>query len=136
MAFSTIVPPSVGEGGASYQAELRQRPGSVIPTANLAQSTAELRTDALTLLVCLDADGTATGQLYEDEGDGFGYRQGQYRLSRLSAQRTKKVLSVSISQTEGRMTHAERTLRIAYINNGRVQYSAWQNGDTATMKIK
>ncbi len=136
MAFSTIVPPSVGEGGASYQAELRQRPGSVIPTANLAQSTAELRTDSLTLLVCLDADGTATGQLYEDEGDGFGYRQGQYRLSRLSAQRTKKVLSVSISQTEGRMTHAARTLRIAYINNGRVQYSAWQNGDTATMKIK
>jgi hypothetical protein len=60
----------------------------------------------------------------------------QYRLSRLSAQRTKKVLSVSISQTEGRMTHVARTLRIAYINNGRVQYSAWQNGDTATMKIK
>ena len=37
-----------------YQAKLYQRPGSVIPVANLAQSTDELRTDSLTLFVCLD----------------------------------------------------------------------------------
>ena len=56
------------EGTDSYQAELRQRPGSIIPLANLAQSTAEMRTDSLTLLVCLDNNGEAVGQLYEDDG--------------------------------------------------------------------
>ena len=43
----------------SYQAVLKQRPGSVIPLANLSQSTEEMRSDSLTLLDCLDEDGRA-----------------------------------------------------------------------------
>lgn len=109
-----------------YQAQLYQRPGSIIPLANLAQSTADLRTDSLTLLVSLDADGRATGQLYEDAGDGFAYRTGHYALSTLEATLTKKQLTVSIRQTEGLQQQPVRTLRIAYLSNGRVQLSPWQ----------
>lgn len=121
----------------SYQAELRQRPGSVIPLANLAQSTSEMHTDSLTLLVCLDTTGEASGQLYEDAGDGFGYRQGQYRLSLLKASLDrKKTLTVTVGQTQGKLPALPRTLRIGYVRDGKVQYSTWQTGDSATMKIK
>lgn len=120
----------------NYQPELRQRPGSIIPMANLAQSTAELRTDSLTLIVCLDAEGKADGSLYEDEGDGFGYRQGFYRLSNITAQLNKRQLTVSLQHAEGKMPETDRTLRIGYVKNGRVQYSAWQHGCTATLRIK
>jgi len=119
-----------------YQPELRQRPGSIIPMANLAQSTAEMRTDSLTLIVCLDAEGKADGSLYEDEGDGFGYRQGFYRLSNITAQLNKRQLTVSLQHAEGKMPETDRTLRIGYVKNGRVQYSAWQHGCTATLRIK
>ncbi len=121
----------------AYQPELRQRPGSIIPLANLAQSTTTMRTDSLTLLVCLDADGQAAGHLYEDDGDGFTYRKGNYRQSVLTARLDKKQLSVSLRQEGGHMAApAARMLRIALIKGGRVQYSAWQNGTEATMKVK
>lgn len=119
-----------------YQSELRQRPGSVIPMANLAQSTAEMTTDSLTLYVCLDDNGSAKGQLYEDEGDGFSYREGNYSLSTIEASLNKKQLSVNINKVEGQMEKPQRTLRIAYVKGGKVQYSAWQKGNRASMKIK
>ena len=119
-----------------HQAELRQRPGSIIPMAQLAQSTAELRTDSLTLLVCLDTDGKACGLIYEDEGDGFSYRDGNYLLSRFDATLQKRLLTVTMSPAEGKMSETDRTLRIGYVKNGRVQYSAWQHGCTATLRIK
>ena len=40
-----------------FQANLYQRPGSIIPVADLSQNTTEYNTDNLTLLVNLDSDG-------------------------------------------------------------------------------
>ena len=119
-----------------YQAVLKQRPGSVIPLANLAQSTDEMTTDSLTLLVCVDSEGNANGQLYEDDGDGFGYCNGDYLVTKLEATLRKKQLTVNLTALEGKRTAPTRFLRIAYVSNGRVQYSSWQKGDSATMKIK
>ena len=124
------------DGDDHYQAELRQRPGSVIPLANLAQSTSEMRTDSLTLLVCLDADGKACGQLYEDDGDNFSYRQGNYLLSNIKASLAKRLLTVTVTPAEGQSSPAPRVLRIGYVSRGRVQYSPWQSGTVATMKVK
>jgi alpha-glucosidase len=118
-----------------YQAELRQRPGSVIPLANLAQSTDEMSGDSLTLLVCLDEKGEAVGTLYEDAGDGFAYRTGDYSLSQLEATLNKRQLYVRVTRKEGRREQSSRVLRIGYVKNGKVRYSAWQKGEMATMKI-
>ena len=118
-----------------YQAELRQRPGSVIPLANLAQSTDEISGDSLTLLVCLDEKGEAVGTLYEDAGDGFAYRTGDYSLSQLEATLNKRQLYVRVTRKEGRREQSSRVLRIGYVKNGKVRYSAWQKGEMATMKI-
>jgi alpha-glucosidase len=119
-----------------YQCELRQRPGSVIPLANLAQSTAELSTDSLTLLVCIDGEGKAVGQLYEDEGDGFGYREGCYRQTSIEATLRKKLLTVQLHQVAGKMPAVSRMVRIGFVAGGRVQYSAWQQGNDFSFKLK
>jgi alpha-glucosidase len=108
----------------SFQCELRQRPGSVIPLANLAQSTTDLRTDSLTLLVCIDGEGKAVGQLYEDEGDGFSYREGCYRQTSIEATLRKKQLIVRMRQVGGKMPALSRTVRIGFVAGGHVRYSA------------
>ena len=116
------------------QARLYQRPGSVISVANLAQSTTELRTDSLTLLVCLDDNLQATGTLYEDDGDGFGYRNGDYRMSSITAKVENKRLTVSISKSEGLREDTRRILRIGYMRRGKLILSPWQETSVATMK--
>ena len=123
------------ETADSYQCELRQRPGSVIPLANLAQSTATLRTDSLTLLVCVDGEGKAVGQLYEDEGDGFGYREGRYRQTTIEATLRKKHLQVTLRQTDGQLPAVVRTLRIGFVAKGRVRYSPWLHGNDISFNI-
>ena len=120
----------------SFQCELRQRPGSVIPLANLAQSTTDLRTDSLTLLVCTDGEGKAVGQLYEDEGDGFSYREGCYRQTSIEATLRKKQLTVRMRQVGGKMPALSRTVRIGFVAGGRVRYSAWQQGNEFFFNIK
>lgn len=120
----------------SFQCELRQRPGSVIPLANLAQSTTDLRTDSLTLLVCIDGEGKAVGQLYEDEGDGFSYREGCYRQTSIEATLRKKQLIVRMRQVGGKMPALSRTVRIGFVAGGRVRYSAWQQGNEFFFNIK
>ncbi|CAI7728464.1 unnamed protein product [Closterium sp. NIES-53] len=53
--------------------------GAVLPTGPVAQNTQELsREDPVTLLISLDESGASKGQLFEDEGDGFGCRAGEY----------------------------------------------------------
>ena len=123
------------ETADSYQCELRQRSGSVIPLANLAQSTATLRTDSLTLLVCVDGEGKAVGQLYEDEGDGFGYREGRYRQTTIEATLRKKQLQVTLRQTDGQLPAVVRTLRIGFVAKGRVRYSPWLHGNDISFNI-
>lgn len=123
------------ETADSYQCELRQRPGSVISLANLAQSTATLRTDSLTLLVCVDGEGKAVGQLYEDEGDGFGYREGRYRQTTIEATLRKKQLQVTLRQTDGQLPAVVRTLRIGFVAKGRVRYSPWLHGNDISFNI-
>ena len=123
------------ETADSYQCELRQRPGSVIPLANLAQSTATQRTDSLTLLVCVDGEGKAVGQLYEDEGDGFGYREGRYRQTTIEATLRKKQLQVTLRQTDGQLPAVVRTLRIGFVAKGRVRYSPWLHGNDISFNI-
>lgn len=118
-----------------YQAYVALRPGAVVPTANLVQSTADYHTDSLTLLVNPAADGTATGSLYEDAGDGFGYRSGNYALSTITASTEGKMLKVTVSQTEGKLASQVKCIRIAVVADGKISYSPWTSGTTATVKL-
>lgn len=77
------------------------RGGGIVPLGPVMQYVDEGPLDEVELLVCLDAHGRAEGTLYEDAGDGFGYRDGAYRLTRFSAQLDGARLVVRIASSEG-----------------------------------
>lgn len=118
-----------------YQAYVAQRPGSIVPMANLVQSTDFYSVDSLTLLVNPAADGTAVGKLYEDAGDGFAYRKGDYAISEISAVSDSKNITVKIAQAEGKRSSAVKHLRVGIVVDGKVIYSPWTDGTTVTMKL-
>ena len=117
------------------QPYLAQRPGSIIPMANLYQNTTELRTDSLTLLVNPDAEGKATGLLYEDARDGFEYRDGQFARYELKAETVGKQITVSIQKVGGKQDVQPRMLRIGYVTDNKVTYSPWISGESVSMKV-
>lgn len=118
----------------NYQPYLAQRPGSIIPMANLYQNTVEMKTDSLTLLVNPDAEGRAEGRLYEDAGEGFDFRQGFFAEYKMQAVTEGKKLTVSLQKVEGKNAEKPRTLRIGIVCDGKVTYSPWTAGNTVTMK--
>ncbi len=61
------------------------RDGAVLPLGPVAESTREMDLAEVELLVNLDDRGTAEGTLYLDEGEGFGYREGEFGLLRYRA---------------------------------------------------
>lgn len=128
---------SMENGDDGYQARLALRPGSVLPLANLYQNTVDYCTDSLTLVVNLDEKGLAQGRLYEDDGDGFNYRSGDYSDYQLKAGTDGKTLTVSLQKIDGkRKASNKRWLRIAQIVKGRLVYSNWQEGNQAIVKLR
>ncbi len=69
-------------------------------------------------MVSLDADGRATGVLYEDDGDGYGYRTGAYRLTRFAAVRDGDEVGVSAEIIGGDWDRAERRLTVRVLSGG------------------
>jgi alpha-glucosidase len=98
------------------QARLLVRAGSIVPLGRVVQSTTEDSLSPLTLLVCLDEKGHASGQLYEDQGDGFGYQSGQYRLTTYSAERNNGKVNIKISGQEGNWPQPQREAAIEVID--------------------
>jgi alpha-glucosidase len=55
------------------------RDGAVLPLGPVVDHSGQITDEGLELLVNPDAAGVATGSLYEDAGEGYGYRDGEYR---------------------------------------------------------
>ena len=91
---------------------LRLRPGAILPVGPGGQTTDEAFEGPITLLVSLDGDGNAQGRLYEDAGDGFGYRDGDYRLTTYKATRQSGEIQVCVEREEGERPTSVRELRI------------------------
>jgi alpha-glucosidase len=95
------------------------RGGSIMPLGPVMQYVDERPLDEVELLVCPDAQGRAEGVLYEDAGDGFGYRQGRYRLTRFTAQLEGAKLGVRATVIEGAWAPpGERRYRITPVAVG------------------
>lgn len=105
-----------GDRADPDQASLRLRPGAIVPLCDVIQNTTEYAASQLTLLVCLDAQGKASGTLYEDAGEGFGHREGDFLLTTFKAQKSGDEVRLSVSKTEGRRPPARRTVRVQVVD--------------------
>jgi alpha-glucosidase len=131
----TLLEEGVEDDG--YQPELRQRGGSVIPVGKVIQSTQEYKTDSLTLLVCLDREGRATGTLYVDKGDGFDYRTGDFESDTFTAARlNRKTIRVTCTPSGQPQTREQRYYRVGLVTDSGIIYSGWQNSNTIRLKVK
>jgi alpha-glucosidase len=127
-----------------YQPRLKVKPGSVIPVGPVIQSTEDYSTDSLTLVVSLDDNGQATGTLYDDAGNNFNYKKGEYLLSWFHAEKTAAkqpgqqpakddVLKVEVRHKAGKWALPEKTYRIQLLTDQGIFYSKWQTGDQVQM---
>lgn len=118
----------------NYQSFVALRSGAIVPLANLYQSTAEMRTDSLTLLINPNAEGMAEGVMYEDAGDGYGYKHGDFAEYEFCANTIDGNLVVQMVQTNGNRQHQGRKLRVGIVADGKITYSAWTDANEVTMK--
>jgi alpha-glucosidase len=93
--------------------------GSIVPTGPVIQHVGEINpSDTVTLLIALDDTGKATGDLYEDDGDGFGYKNGDYLITHYEAEKicapgdNDEEVVIRIASVEG---HRERPKRILHV---------------------
>lgn len=68
------------------------REGAALPLGPLVEFSDQEPLDEVELLANLDAQGIAVGRLYEDAGDGYGYRSGEYRIMRWKVDRMSRAV--------------------------------------------
>jgi len=100
---------------------LKIRGGSIVPLGRVVQNTTEPSLDPLTLVVSLDEEGRAEGVLYEDAGEGFAYRTGDYRLTTYEARAAGGHVLVRIRSRQGALERPRRTVRVELITSAGVR---------------
>ncbi|KPK14218.1 MAG: hypothetical protein AMJ62_13635 [Myxococcales bacterium SG8_38] len=127
----------VGEDPEHERAQpvLRLRPGAILPTGPGGQTTEEAFAGSRTLLVSLDETGRASGQLYEDAGDGFEYRDGDYLCTTYEAELKEDVLEVRIAEQEGARERPSRTLHLEVLTDHGVLHAWGRDGEAVVLPI-
>ena len=120
----------------AYQPDMKQRGGSIIPLGQKIQSTEEFKLDSVTLLVCLDEEMKAEGELYNDAGDGFGYKEGEYAINSFVAEKAgKDSVAVSCAKTEGELPVESRYYRVGLVTEAGIVYSDWEQKNQIHMAL-
>lgn len=88
------------------------RPGAALPVGQVIQHTGEWDLSELTLYCAFDENGAASCELYEDDGDGYAFAEGEYRLIRYEVRDREPAPSVSAKVIEGNWGLPERSVRI------------------------
>ena len=98
--------------------ELFVRTGKIVPLGPVMQFEGERPLDMLTLVVALDENGSATGEFYEDEGEGFGFEKGDFAQIRFDARATQEGVEVVAHRLSGIFPHPERKIDVVVLRNG------------------
>lgn len=113
------------------------RPGAIIPTGPVMEYTSEKPLDPVTLIINLDENGTARGELYEDAGDGYAYRNSQeFRKSTYVAERKGDTVRVTIEKTEGALERPQRSIVVRLLTDNGDLLTTGQDGDVLTLSLK
>ncbi|CAN1306371.1 Alpha-glucosidase 2 [Linum perenne] len=80
--------------------------------------------------------GKAEGQLFEDDGDGYGFTKGEYLLTHYVAELKSSVVTVKVSKTEGLWKRPSRRLHVCLLLGGGAMLDAWgTDGDAVQITI-
>ncbi len=113
---------------------LRLRDGAILPVGPGGQTSDEAFEGPLTLIVSLDAKGEASGRLYEDAGEGFGYREGDYLLTTYRAVLRDGVVEIGVAEQQGHRPRPERELRVALLTDAGVVRGAGIDGQVVMVQ--
>jgi alpha-glucosidase len=114
-----------GEKSDPYQAKLLIKGGSIVPAGKIIQNTSQKSLDVLTLYVCLDRTGHASGEFYWDAGEGWGFKRGEYSLLKFHATEKNGLTKVSLISNTGKykINQEIKKIRAVVIKNGK-EFSA------------
>lgn len=105
----------VGEGANPSLPQLHIRPGAIVPIGPIVQSTQDRHEGPLVLLVNLNADGQASGELYEDFGDSTEYRGGKFLRTTYTATLTGSKCQLQIASKEGTHPRGRRDVLVVLL---------------------
>jgi alpha-glucosidase len=109
--------------------------GAILPLGKIIQNTTQYNLDSLTLMVSLDKKGEATGNLYEDAGDGFEYKKGEYLLSGFTAKQTGSEVKVDIYRKEGNLKAINRNYKVFLVTDNGTIEGNWTKGTSLSLKL-
>ena len=69
---------------------------------------------------CLDEDGNAEGELYEDAGEGWEFKDGQYLLTKYTASTVGDKVVVKIDSEEGSLARPDREVMVEIVTDSGV----------------
>jgi alpha-glucosidase len=123
-----------GDSGI-YQAELEIRGGAIIPVGAVVQNTTQNMFNPLTLIVCLDTNGSASGTLYRDAGDGWGFQSGDYSLQTFTAQQTGNSVVVKLSNQQGNYNVANTPVNVEIVSSNGIFYASGSISSGITVSL-
>ena len=118
-----------------YQADVKVKGGAIIPMGRIIQNTTQYSLDSLTLLVSLDKNGKAGGTLYEDAGDGFQYRKGEYLITAFTAVHSGSSVKVTIKNVEGKLKPANRNYKVCIVTDKGTIEGTWTKSTGITVLL-
>lgn len=111
-----------------HQPDLYIRPGSIITAAPVTEYFGDRpdSRDELHLIVHLNAQGNAEGTLYEDAGEGWGFKEGEYLLTTYRATtRGDGSVAITVQSAEGEMQRSDRPVRVRLVTADGEEKLAW-----------
>jgi len=126
----------IGENSKThkYHPDVKIRPGSIVPLCNVIESTASFSLDTITLLISLDTNFKARGNLYVDSGEGFEYLNGNYSNVEFVYEYKNGESFFNINTLDGDSLSEEITFHINFINDNEVLKTYVKINETISFK--
>jgi len=116
--------------------QLFQRAGSILPLGPVVQYTEQEAEPLLKLSVMLNQQGCASGRLYEDAGEGYGYKNNDFAVLLVEAISSKKEITITSRLLEGTRSSTKRKVEITVITFAEQQLTAHAEGSEFTSVIQ
>lgn len=109
---------------------MRIRTGAIVPLGPITQHAVPGAFERLTLVVSPDDAGRAECVLYEDQGEGFGHREGQYLITTYRAKRDDDGWLVEVAESEGKWQRPSRSVEVVVLGSERPRVAVGSDGET------